>query len=323
MARKALPFCDLCGGVWAAFRAVNVGGMVFNESMNFFTDLHSRVAAISGLLPATVTVESLGNAVQSLDDAQVMSLMELTTQARQALEQLSLAGSAVISARSSRDAGHSGLAQARGYRTPAALIQQVTGVSRNTAMQQIRVGEALLEAETIADTLAESDQGGLPVLVPVRQVPWHEPLTIALRAGTLSSAQHDAIKRGLGEPPSAVRDDLNLAEDTGTVNLVSLDFPNPATIEAWSLAATQLVEYAAEVPVEELARQARAIRDLLDPDGAHARFLARYEQRAFRMWTDGDGLTHGKFVFDDESAEWVRTIIDTALRPRRGGPRGL
>ena len=41
----------------------------------------------------------------------------------------------------------------------------------------------------------------------------------------------------------------------------------------------------------------------------------------FRVWTDSDGLTHGKFIFDDESAEWVRTIIDTALRPRRGGPR--
>ncbi len=73
--------------------------------------------------------------------------------------------------------------------------------------------------------------------------------------------------------------------------------------------------------MEELAKQARTIRDLLDPDGAHQRFLARSERRSFRLWTDSDGLTHGKFIFDDEAAEWVRTIIDTALRPRRGGPR--
>jgi hypothetical protein len=39
------------------------------------------------------------------------------------------------------------------------------------------------------------------------------------------------------------------------------------------------------------------------------------------MWTDDAGLTHGKFIFDDESAAWLRSIIDTALRPRRGGPR--
>ena len=75
------------------------------------------------------------------------------------------------------------------------------------------------------------------------------------------------------------------------------------------------------MPVEELAKQARAVRDLLDPEGAELRFQARYEARSFRMYTDADGLTHGKFVFDPESAEWVRTIIDSALRPRRGGPR--
>jgi len=63
------------------------------------------------------------------------------------------------------------------------------------------------------------------------------------------------------------------------------------------------------------------VRDLLDPEGAEERFLARYERRSFRLWVDADGLAHGKFVFDDESAEWVRTIIDSTLRPRRGGPR--
>jgi len=39
------------------------------------------------------------------------------------------------------------------------------------------------------------------------------------------------------------------------------------------------------------------------------------------MWTDADGLTHAKLVFDDESAAWVSSILDSALRPRRGGPR--
>lgn len=293
--------------------------MVLTEDMNFFTDLHSRVAAISGLLPGASTAEELGAAVQSLDNAQVISLVELATQARQALEQVSLAGSAVISARSSREAGHSGLAQSLGYRTPSALIQQVTGVSRSTAMQQLRVGEALLPTDAAGETLINSsDADGTPVALSVPQIPWHEPLAAAVRGGTLSSAQHDAIKQGLGEPP------VTTADPTLTSELDLEPVPpsvDPATIEAWSLAATQLTAYATEVPVEELAKQARAIRDLLDPDGAHQRFLARSERRSFRVWTDSEGLTHGKFTFDDESAEWVRTIIDTAFRPRRGGPR--
>ena len=305
--------------VLAAFCPVNVGGIVETFSMNLFTDLHTRVAAISGLLPAAVTVEALGAAVQSLDDTQVMTLTELTTQARQALEQISLATSAVISARSSREAGHAGLAQSRGFRTPTALIQQVTGVSRTTAMQQIRVGEALMAPDAMVETIisGDGDGDGVPVVASVRQTPWHEPLTVAFRGGALSSAQHDAITRGLGEPPTPTAATSGLDADP-TMDPVAAD---PATIEAWSLAATQLASYAAEVPVEELAKQARAIRDMLDPEGADARFAARYEQRSFRLWTDSDGLTHGKFIFDDESAEWVRTIIDAALRPRRGGPR--
>ncbi len=320
--KKALPFRDIRGVVLTAFGPVNVGGMVLTTDMNFFTDLHSRVAAISGLLPDATTAEALGAAVQSLDDAQVISLVELATHARQAIEQVSLAGSAVISARSSREAGHSGLAQSLGFRTPSALIQQVTGVSRNTAMQQIRVGEALLHTDAAVEAfISGSDTEnahGTPVALSVPQIPWHEPLAVAVRGGTLSSAQHDAIKQGLGEPPKpAVDADTILALGSESDSLRA----DPATVEAWSLAATQLTAYATEVPVEELAKQARAIRDLLDPDGAHQRFLARSERRSFRVWTDSDGLTHGKFIFDDEAAEWVRTIIDTALRPRRGGPR--
>lgn len=34
-----------------------------------------------------------------------------------------------------------------------------------------------------------------------------------------------------------------------------------------------------------------------------------------------DGIQRGSFCFDDHAAVWVRTILDTALRPRRGGPR--
>jgi hypothetical protein len=73
--------------------------------------------------------------------------------------------------------------------------------------------------------------------------------------------------------------------------------------------------------VEELASAARTIRDLLDPDGATRRFEERFHARGFRMWTDRDGRHRGTIDFDDEMAAWVRVILDTALRPRRGGPR--
>ena len=277
--------------------------------MNFFTDLYRRLGALARLLPGDASVHTLGAAVSLLSDEEVVQLAEAAAQARQMLEQVSLAASAVIGARSSRERGHSGLAQSQGHRTPATLIQQVSGVTRGEAMRQMRVGSALIEAENAlrletANEGGDSDVSGPAHPLASGQSSWRTPLDAGLRGGVLSSAQYDAIARGLGEPPSGE------SADDGRV-----------ACAAWLLAAEELVAYAADVPVEELAKQARALRDLLDPLGAEARFLAKYEARSFRMWTDHEGTTHGKFVFDPESAEWVRNIIDAALRPRRGGPR--
>ncbi|MBN9611920.1 MAG: DUF222 domain-containing protein [Actinobacteria bacterium] len=290
--------------------------------MDLFTDLDARVAALRGLLPGTMAASGLGAALAGLSDDEVLRLAEHAAQARRLLEQVTLATSAAINARSTRDLGHAGLAQSRGFRTPGALVQQVTGVSRGVAMQQIRVGEALLEAETAGARVSfdgaavSADGDGAAGCARPPGLPWHAPLGEALVEGMLSPAQHDAIARGLGEPAAGAG--IQGVADEGSA---SEQPPSSAAIEAWSLAAERLVSLAAEVPVEELAKQARQVRDLLDPAGGRARFMARYEARSFRFWTDQDGLTHGRFVFDDESAEWVRTIIDTALRPRRGGPR--
>ncbi len=39
------------------------------------------------------------------------------------------------------------------------------------------------------------------------------------------------------------------------------------------------------------------------------------------MWTDADGGRHGRIDFDDENAAFWESVIASALRPRRGGPR--
>lgn len=90
---------------------------------------------------------------------------------------------------------------------------------------------------------------------------------------------------------------------------------------AWETAASQLIDEARNRTVEELASAARSIRDLFDPTGAQLRFAQRFEARSFRRWTDRDGIRHGSFTFEDEGGAWIESVIDTALRPRRGGPR--
>ncbi|UUT34389.1 HNH endonuclease signature motif containing protein [Microbacterium elymi] len=123
----------------------------------------------------------------------------------------------------------------------------------------------------------------------------------ALLNGTLSTAQHEAIQRGLGDPPED-RDEGEAAE-------------------VWRIAAEQLTVEAAAMPVEELARRARQVRDVLDAAGAEKRFAQAVRAPVVSSWTDQDGLHHGHIVYDDEMAAWVRSITAAGLRPRRGGPR--
>lgn len=137
------------------------------------------------------------------------------------------------------------------------------------------------------------------------RMPWHEPLRQALFEGRITPAQHDAIFRGMGQPPA--RD--------------GAESPTDAMIEVWSLAAAQLVQEAADMSVEDLARRARQVRDTLDPQGVQERFERSYAARSWRSWRNADGQHHTHIISDDETAAWLDSIRDAALRPRRGGPR--
>lgn len=257
--------------------------------MAIFTDVDTHVAVVRGLV-GDVDAADLPALVAELDDDEV-----------RALESVRVAASGVAGARSQREAGHSGLAQKRGHRSPVSLVQEITGTSRTEAAKQVRAGEALLAVAV--DGPGDAGAGEEAPRV------WHAPLSEALLGGRISTAQHDAILRGLGEPPA-----------------VDLPEADPATVAAaqeegraaWESAAGQLVDEAACRTVEELAAQARAIRDLLDPDGAQRRFEERFARRSFRTWRDGDGVRHGSFIFDDDGAAWVDAIMDAALAPRHG-----
>ncbi|KQZ07908.1 hypothetical protein ASD19_11815 [Microbacterium sp. Root53] len=252
--------------------------------MTFLDDFQAHVDAIATLVPSDVAQ------VAAMSDDDALRFMDLSAALRKHGDRFSVIAAGVVASRSSRDAGHGGLAQGRGHRNAVALVQEVAGTSRGEAARQVRLGQSLLEtAQTEGPDVADAPD------VPVA-VPWHAPLDRALLDGALTSAQMDAITRGLGAPPEGAE-------------------------EAWRLAAEQLVTAVSEYTVEDLAATARAVRDRLDPEGAEERFLARYEARGFRMWTDAHGGKHARLDFDDEGAAWVQSLIAAGLRPRLGGPR--
>ncbi|GAA5150203.1 hypothetical protein GCM10025768_14670 [Microbacterium pseudoresistens] len=258
-------------------------------------------------MPEDAGVEGLQDVVARLGGDDVVAVLEEAAQIGLWAQQVQLVASGVIATRSSREAGHSGLAQSRGHRTPAALVQEITGTTKGEAARVVRVGTDLIAPAPVPDAAATAND--TPGATP--DVAWWEPLRGALHANTISSAAYDAIRRGLGEPPEA-GEELSDEARTGFAE---------SSREAWRQAAEQLVGEASERTVEELAQAARTVRDLLDPEGAEARFLARFEKRSFRRWKDADGLNRASLILDDEGAAFLDSVENAALRPRRGGPR--
>ena len=324
--------------------------------MAFFIEIEAAFDALRTVLGDDISAVDVPSAARRLSDDALVSLIEHATVLVRAGESVRIAATGAVAARSTREAGHGGLAQKRGHRSAISLIQDLTGTTHADAARQVRLGEAL------AAVIDPAPAGSLPVertLVtedgpdaspaadaPCQRRPWHAVLGDALLTGALTSAQHDAIYRGLGEPPvlgaevtaggaggvggagcegvgdatggDSAREDAARSEPEagGSESAMAADLT-----EAWEAAAAQLIDEAAVRTVEELRSAARTVRDLLDPVGAARRFDERFQARSFRRWTDRDGIRHGSFQFDDEGDAWIDAIIATALRPRRGGPR--
>lgn len=262
--------------------------------MDLLAEFAQRIGAVTALASAGV------EEVSGFDDDDVVRFIALGVQLAQAGERMSTVGAGVVAARSGREAGHDGLAQSRGHRNATSLVQELSGSARGDAAKRVRLGEALLEAATPPRASGEPLDEEVVIAAP-----WHSVVDAALMDGRITTAQADAILRGLDGPP---------VEPGGQAATTD-------AVEAWRLASEQLLDEVAVRTVEDLAAAARQIRDRLDPTGAEARYLARHDARSFRMWTDEQGVRHARIRFDDHGAAWVRAMIDAALRPRRGGPR--
>lgn len=273
--------------------------------MNILTAMRERLDRLAVFAELDVEPSSLPSGAASLSDASVLEVLREVTGIANDAERLQSVVAGVAAQRSKRENGHSGLAATQGHASPVALVQSITGGTRADALRQVRVGQSLLDG-AVTDGGAASGTEPAPATddsPDAARAPWHAPLQSALWAGRLTTAQHDAIRGGLGEPEA--------------------DGVDPASAAlAWSVAAETLVDEAvAGASVEELRARARQLRDILDPVGADNRFQARYDKRSLRTWIDQHGQHHGHIVFDDEMALWLRSTFAAALRPRRGGPR--
>lgn len=285
--------------------------------MAILSDMRGRLDALDAHGGIDVEGHCLLEAIRRFGDDAVIDMVARASEVKHDADRIIAVGAAVLAERSRREKGQSGTAAVRGHSSPIALVQSISGGTRADAVRAVRIGEALLDGASAGASSTEGraaepdagmlDESGDPASAPA--VPWHDGLRHAMLAGRLTPAQHEAILRGLGDPPREP-----VFEGEGAIGADSAR-------EVWWLAAAQLIAEADGIEVEELLRRARQVRDALDPIGTEQRHAQRFEARSFRRWTDANGARHAHINFDDEGAAFWDSVIDAALRPRRGGPR--
>lgn len=181
--------------------------------------------------------------LQSLTDAELLAVQaDIAAWCRQGAAAAALVAGEVAR-RCAVGLGQDGLAQRAGLRTPEALIQQVTGVTRVEARGLLRVGEMLTAG-----------------------APWLAEVTAAVTAGTLSVAAADAIATGLGLPGSDVAaDDL---ADAASRLVDAAAHATPEKIAAAARAVRDDLDSAGVADREEQLRAKRFLKLIPQPDGS-------------------------------------------------------
>lgn len=139
--------------------------------MALFTDIDAQVAALRDLFDGDVTSEELPTRMSAFGATKLVETVSAVSSLVRSVERIGIVAAGITATRSSQESGQDGLAQGLGHRTPAALLQDLTGVSSAEAQRQVRLGLSVLEtggvpthAETEHDPsgVEKTNPAGLP-----------------------------------------------------------------------------------------------------------------------------------------------------------------
>lgn len=250
-------------------------------------------ASLDAVISASAELAAHSAIARGFGDTALIEAQRSIATARRNLDTSASVLAGEVVARSSSDAGLSGLARKEGFRTPEALIQHTTGTTSRDAATLVRAGTMINDA-AVLDATRDAGPDEAPVTMAE---PWLARVGQAIAAGQLSIAGAESIRNGLGQPGPGV------------------------DVDALERVANELLDSAGMVNPDQLFRLARDARDVLDAEGIAGREHARVAKRSLRRWRKPDGMTRYTWELDPEGAALVDDIYDAITSPRRGGPR--
>jgi len=225
---------------------------------------------------------------RAADDAALVELSRLAAQEKQLAEAHLALIAGEIAARSTREMGHSGLAQRKGFRSPEEFVKVVTGSTGREAISAVRVGRI------VRDASLEGEADPVTGEAFEAREPWLAAVASAVGAGRLSVNAADAIRAGLGVPS----DNVTAAQLAG--------------------AAEELCVEGVIVDPDRLQKRARELRDELDEQGIADRERERFEKRSLRHFRQANGMGRVIWDLDPESYANFIELYDRATSPKRG-----
>jgi hypothetical protein len=168
-----------------------------------------------------------------------------------------------------------------GYGKAAMLVEGLTRVSPREAARRIRLGTSIRSARSFDGTL-------LPAA--------HEHVAAAMAEGTIGVDAAESIVRCLDQ--AAARAGMSLEAEANR-----------------EVAERALVECAETQTADEVAVQARAWREALDPDGAEPRDAEIYDRRSFVIGRESNGVRTFRGTLFPVDAALLQAAFDEAEKP--------
>jgi len=177
--------------------------------------------------------------------------------------------------------GSDSLAFRLGYGKAAMLVEGLTRVSPREAARRIRLGTSIRSTRSFDGTLLPAE---------------HEHVAAAMAEGTIGVDAAESIVRCLDQ--AAARAGISLEAEGNR-----------------EVAERALVECAETQTADEVAVQARAWREALDPDGAEPRDAEIYDRRSFVLGSESNGVRTFRGTLYGVDAALLQAAFDEAEKP--------